>query len=226
MDARQVAAIAAVVLGLAGSARGQQPADGVGQAPTAEELKAIAGSRAILVIELAEREEKHFSGMHGSTFFFRVREVLRFEAEPGTARDARWRHVFDVLSARARTLARTHMLEWDWLWSDGDDEDAAADAATVKALPKGRTFVLAAPTTAWFSDTGVVRDDAWGKLLAHGPVLIRALDAEALAALRGRLADAYRVPSPPSPSPAAGPGVPGPAPAAPSPPGGAGDARR
>ncbi len=80
-------------------------------------LDGVSECRVILVVSLESRDDKNFSGMTGSTFWFRVHEVLRFEDEPGTARDPLWQHNVRGLAGRSRNLGQHYLLEWSLLLS-------------------------------------------------------------------------------------------------------------
>jgi hypothetical protein len=167
-------------------------------------LDAVAECRVILVVSLERRDSKNYSGMTGSTFWFRVHEVLRFEEEPGTAQDPIWRINFRSLSNRSRNLARNFLLEWSLLYSMRDAPARQADDALAERLAEGERLILAAPTTAWFGVTGVVVNHKWGSLQQYGDPLVVALEEGVLDDLRSRLDDPQRAPewvAPPEPTP-------------------------
>ncbi|MCA8923236.1 MAG: hypothetical protein KDD82_15580 [Planctomycetes bacterium] len=199
------ALLVAGLTGVAVAGEGQGAAD-------AATLQSIARSRVILLVEVDHREEKSYSGMAGSTFWFRVQEILRFEAEDGIRADPLWQHEFRTLSALSRNLTQNRLLEYSLLYAQGDQPEARADAALVKRFEVGRTFVLAAPTTAWFSITGTVVAGKWGSLRPKtGEPLFVPADAETVAAVRGGLDGDDRAPpykAPPRPRLPSGPRAP------------------
>ena len=156
-------------------------------------LDAVVRCRVILRVVVDRRETKAFSGMAGSTFWFRVKEVLRFEAEPGMQQDPLWQHNHRAIAARNQTLARTNLLEWSLLYGEDDAPARQRDAALTARLQPGCELILAAPTTAWFSLTGTVVPGKWGQLLndTGEPRFVDA-DAETVQAVRDRLGEPDR----------------------------------
>jgi len=134
--------------------------------PTQQDWTQVARCRVILLVDFVERQGKNFSGMTGSTFWFRVREVLRLEAEPGVEKDGLWKHNLRQLRGRSQQLERYEWLEWSLLYPQRDRASARADKAVREHLDTKQPFVLAVSTTARFSVTGVLRKGKWGRFNA------------------------------------------------------------
>lgn len=172
----------------------------------------VAKCRAILVCSFERRESKHYSGMTGSTLWFRIKEVVRFEGEPGLRKDGLWNTNFRMLRHRTQDLSTYRLLEWSLLYSERDKKAAAEDAAFCKRIPDAKqTFVLALPSTADFSIAGTVVRSKWGAIHASPKgALILPLTKESRPALEKALKNPARaaehVPVKPKAPPAFDPG--------------------
>lgn len=156
----------------------------------------IAKCRAILVCTFERRDSKHFSGMAGSTLWFRVKEVIRFEGEPGLKKDGLWSLNYRTLLRRSRDLEAHRLLEWSLLYPARDKKAAARDAALCKRFPDTKqTFVLALSTTAKLSTSGTVVRFKWGAIHAgSNQVLIAPLTPASRPALKKALESPLRAP--------------------------------
>jgi hypothetical protein len=172
------------------------PAAKTKEAPVEVDWTRIAKCRAILVCSFERRSSKHYSGMAGSTLWFRVKEVIRFESEPGLNKDGLWKLNFRLLRGRSQDLSAYRLLEWSLLYPARDKKAAARDAALCKRFPDTKqTFVLALPSTARLSTSGTVVRAKWGAIHAGTKeVLIAPLTKESRPAFEKALKDPARAP--------------------------------
>jgi len=193
-------ALVASSAGLAQAKERKLPTQGAQVAPVSTaSLKTVATFRAILVVEPVKRDNLSFGGMAGSSYWFRIRSILRFESEPGVAKEGIWKADYAILSARARNLRKYFKLEWTRLYSRRGPQrakNAKADAALRRRLVKGRVMVFAVPSTHDFSFGGVLRAGKWasfrGGLGKQGVTLLPLAPAD-LDRLKGFLKGKARV---------------------------------